>query len=44
MTPSWGSPGPCGQRDLAKDGAWPLLSDSLATIRERMALPAEPGA
>ena len=28
----------------AKDGAWPLLSDSLATIRERMALPAEPGA
>ncbi len=28
----------------AKDGAWPLLSESLATIRARMALPAEPRA
>lgn len=28
----------------AKDAAWPLLSESLEGIRERMRLPAEPGA
>jgi dTDP-4-dehydrorhamnose 3,5-epimerase len=43
--PQLGIPWPLAVSEISsKDSAWPLLSESQATIRARMALPAEPGA